>query len=164
MTSWETASSGYDRRKFYTQVTDKKGHWHQYNIKLPTTIGGEISKIVQSGVVEEYTSAQSFIRDAIVHRLEFISRLIADGELNRRITLFTLNAEAMQIKARREEFRQMLMIIKENCQDHSNHGRLEELRTYVSDLLDSAASMPKEFRSDYIAELEGQLKLTQRPY
>jgi len=162
MGSWETQSSGYDQRKFYTQASDKKGHWHQLNIKLPTTVAGEIAKLVQSGAIDEYTSTQAFVRDAIIHRLEYISRYIESEDLRREISLHTIHAEAILKKDKRERFRRMMLDIQENCQYYSNHGKLEELRGYVSGLLDQAVYVPEEHRPEYIGELEQQLKIAQR--
>lgn len=162
VTSWATSTSGYDPRKFYVAASDKKGHSAKYQVPVPTTVAGEISKLVQSGFVEEYGSAQDFIRDAIIHRLQFISELVADGELQRRITLSMLHANALLVKQQREQFKDLMRQVGENCNYYLTAGRVEELREYVSELLDQAEVVPEAHRSEYIGELEGFLKRSRR--
>lgn len=160
MTSWDTATSGYDSRKHYTQASDKRGHAVAIKSNFPTTIAAQISNVVAGGYIEEYRNQNDLIRDAVVHHLQGIAQRFALGELERTISMHVIHSEAMQKREARETFNLMMTEILENCQFFSTRGRTDELRKYAADLLDQAQVIPVEHREEYIGALEGQLKVT----
>lgn len=67
-----TKDSEYDVGKFYTRATNAHDHSSNIQLPLPKELKGHIQTIVNNGVFP-YTSVQAFVRDAIVHRLEWIA-------------------------------------------------------------------------------------------
>lgn len=74
--SWDaTATSsnmGYDPHEFYTSSSDKKGHQQQFRVNVPPSLGSEIAQLVQSQRIPAYRTAQDVIRDALIHRLQWL--------------------------------------------------------------------------------------------
>ena len=56
--SWSTVDDPdfYDRSRFYTHSEDKKGHSFHVRANIPKPLGGELSALVQSGMVPAYRS------------------------------------------------------------------------------------------------------------
>lgn len=159
MTAWTTSNDGYDARSFYTQSSDSKGHHAKIQVKIPTNIAGEISRLVQSGVIPEYDTAQALIRDAIVHRLHAVNEWIKDEGLRRTITMWTIHEDAIHKANQREQFKEMMHSIDEHSQFLINRGNQDAAREYVNDLLSKTDAVPQEFRSEYIGNLEGKMKI-----
>lgn len=63
----------YSPEKFYTHATDAKGHLSQMRVAFPPQIANEISKYVASGKYPDYRTAQDVIRDAVFHRLKWLT-------------------------------------------------------------------------------------------
>lgn len=64
--------SEYDIGKFYTRATNQHDHSSNVQLPLPKELKGHLQTIVNQGMFP-YTSVQAIIRDAIVHRLEWLS-------------------------------------------------------------------------------------------
>lgn len=160
MTSWDTATSGYDAQKHYTQASDKRGHSVPIKSNFPTTIAAQISNVIAGGYIDEYRNQNDLIRDAVVHHLQGIAQRFALGELERTISMHVIHSDAMQKREARETFGLMMTEIIENCHYYSQKGRTDELRQYVADLLDQAQVIPAEHREEFVGQLEGQLKVT----
>jgi Arc/MetJ-type ribon-helix-helix transcriptional regulator len=157
--TWDTASSGYDAGKFYTQASDKRGHSIPVKVYFPTTIVSQISKIIAGKYVEEYGTQSDLIRDLVVHGLEKLGRRIALEELQQTISMHIIYSDAVQKRESREVFSAMMEEIRANCQHYLTNGQTESLRGYLIQLFDQAEGVPREHRSEYLAELETQLKL-----
>ena len=159
MPSWQTSDDGYDARHYYTQSSDSKGHHAKIQVKLPTNIAGEIARLVQSGVIPEYDTAQALVRDAVIHRLHEVNAWIKDEDLSRTITMWTIHNDAIHKASQREQFKEMMNGVDEHCQFLMNRGRNDGVREYVSDLLEKNMAVPIELRTEYIANLEAKLKI-----
>lgn len=64
-----TGKSVYSLEKYYTNGTDSKGHYERIRIRVTPSTDAMVAKIVSE--VPEYSSAEDFIRDAILHRLMY---------------------------------------------------------------------------------------------
>jgi len=157
--NWTTSDDGYDARNFYTQSSDSKGHHAKIQVKVPTNIAGEIARLVQSGVIPEYDTAQALIRDAIIHRLHDVNQWVKDEGLQRTITMWTIHEDAIHKANQRDQFKEMMHAIDEHAQFLINRGNQDAAREYVTDLLDKTDAVPTEFRSEYIGNLEGKMKI-----
>ena len=159
MPSWQTSDDGYDAKHYYTQSSDSKGHHAKVQVKVPTNIAGEIARLVQSGIIPEYDTAQALIRDAVIHRLHMVNEWVKDEGLTRTITMWTIHEDAIHKASQREQFKEMMVGVDEHCQFLLNRGRNADVRDYVSDLLEKNEAVPPELRSEYIANLEAKLKV-----
>jgi hypothetical protein len=159
MPSWQTSDDGYDAKHYYTQSSDAKGHHAKMQIKVPTNIAGEIARLVQSGIIPEYDTAQAMVRDAIIHRLHMVNEWIKDEDLTRTITMWTIHEHAIAKASQREQFKEMMAGVDEHCQFLMNRGLNNDVREYVNDLLEKNTAVPDELRAEYIANLEAKLKV-----
>ena len=157
---WETTTPvGYNPNGFYTQASDKKGHSAKITVKVPVNVAGEIASAVASGRIGEYKTAQDFLRDAVIHRLHSIQPLLDDPDLERKITMWTINNEALRARQQREEYAEMWQAIQEHVTHLTNTRQDKKLRTYLNDLLDKTdIAIPEEFRADYLSELNTRLR------
>lgn len=63
----------YSPNAFYTHATDEKGHSSGYRLSVPPFVAAEISELIASRKVAEYTTPQHFLRDAAFHRLQWVT-------------------------------------------------------------------------------------------
>lgn len=74
----------YSQFKFYTAAVDKHHHSARVTVHLPPNLIAIINQIVQSREIGAYKTDSEFIRDAIYHRIKFISdhhgNLLSDQE------------------------------------------------------------------------------------
>lgn len=68
---WETEGHGYSPNKPYIKSTDGHGNSELVNVKVPPTV-----KAIVAGIVGRngwYRSVPDFFRDAVMHRIHFLS-------------------------------------------------------------------------------------------
>jgi Arc/MetJ-type ribon-helix-helix transcriptional regulator len=75
----------YSIDEFYCEATDGRGHSDNHRVRLKPQISGEIGALVESGRIPEYSTSSAFIRDAIVHRLRWLSENLDDPRLAARL-------------------------------------------------------------------------------
>lgn len=63
----------YSVEKFYTRSRDRSRNHASYRVNIPEELSGEIAAMIASGKIPEYKTAGDFIRDAVVHRLKWVS-------------------------------------------------------------------------------------------
>lgn len=63
----------YSPDKFYTRAVDGKGHGIKVNVRLPPGTHARIRKIIQAGKIPQYDTMEAFARDAINHRLVYVT-------------------------------------------------------------------------------------------
>lgn len=73
---------GYRADRFYNKSTDSNGHGEKITVRVPQGIDSQVHAAVRE--IPEYRSLQDFIRDAIVHRLEYIQKHYELGDGARR--------------------------------------------------------------------------------
>lgn len=61
---------GYRSDRFYTRSVDKDGHGQKLNLRVPQGIDSQMYAAVQD--IPEYRTIHDLIRDAVVHRLEYL--------------------------------------------------------------------------------------------
>jgi hypothetical protein len=72
MPSWTPADSSYDPNKFYTEGSDKSGRGDPTSVRFPPQTASAIAALVQSGKIDAYRTTSEFVRDAVIHRLQYI--------------------------------------------------------------------------------------------
>jgi len=63
----------YSPTTFYTRSQDDKGHSINLRVTIPVNLSGMIGFLVESPAWPEYRTSQDVLRDALVHRLEWVS-------------------------------------------------------------------------------------------
>jgi hypothetical protein len=146
--SWDTdeESSWYDERKFYTYSEDKKGHSIQIRLWIPKNLAGQIGRVVNSGQIPEYRSAQDFYRDSMFHRAHVVSEWLDDGELI---------ADEDEIAQLKKDAEVLIAATRENLEEAWNRGDHEWMETHINQRLEKATSVPELFRAEYVRLLKG---------
>lgn len=88
-------SKGYSEDRFYCKSVNADGHGEKLQTRVPQGIDSQMHAAV--AVVPEYKSLQDLIRDAVVHRLEYIQKRYTMSEAARRV----LELERIQADATR---------------------------------------------------------------
>lgn len=68
----QVGKRGYSEHRFYIRSTDANGHGDHLRVRLPQGIEAQVYGIVRD--VPEYRTIQYLIRDALVHRLEYLQK------------------------------------------------------------------------------------------
>lgn len=160
-------SGSYDVTEFYIRSTDSHGHSENFQSRVPPEVGAEISALVQSGRIPQYKTAQSFIRDAIVHRLWYIAHILDDRDLQRQTAIEIRLARA---EAKRSEIRAMGRTVDEyrslfeearNEQDWDIMERAVEDAESIVDLMrdpykEKIKELTKQARKELMAAVKGK--------
>lgn len=64
--------------RFYTRSVDANGHGEKLNLRVPQGIDSQMYKAVSE--VPEYRTLQDLVRDAVMHRLEYLQKQYDLGE------------------------------------------------------------------------------------
>ncbi len=64
--------SSYREDRFYTRSVNKEGHGEKLSIRVPQGIDSQMYKAVAE--IAEYHTMHDLIRDAVMHRLEYLQR------------------------------------------------------------------------------------------
>lgn len=82
---WGTQADDYSIAEFYCKATDGRGHSDNLRVRVKPEMAGEVAALVSSGRIPDYTTPQDFIRDAMVHRLRWLSENVDDRDLSARL-------------------------------------------------------------------------------
>lgn len=63
----------YSPDRFYTQATDNKGHRSVTRVSFPPYMVAEVEALAASSNYSHYRTAQDVIRDAVFHRLQWLT-------------------------------------------------------------------------------------------
>lgn len=99
--SSSTSSSGYSVDQFYTGSRDRRGfRGSTYKIQVSPEVSGELAALVASKEFPEYRTSHDVIRDALVHRLHWLSEHTAEPRTSvivQRMTADYILQEAVDI-------------------------------------------------------------------
>ncbi len=79
----------YDR--FYTRSVDKNGHGEKMSIRVPQGLDSQMHRVVAE--MAEYHTMHDLIRDAVVHRLEYLKHHTPDPEMAALLAIEALKAD-----------------------------------------------------------------------
>jgi len=155
--AWETDDDpdSYDSTRFYTHSEDRKGHSFHVRTNIPKPLAGELSSLVQSGMVPAYRSIGDVARDAIYHRTKQIAQMIDNGELEQTVDMAMLLSDELQIMDEAEHAQQLIETLRANAQSmFSRDSSPARLKKYLAQRREIASSIPEQYRPDYIAVIE----------
>ena len=89
------SSKGYSEERFYCRSTNLNNHGEKLNLRVPLGIDSQMYAAVAQ--VPDYTTLQDLVRDAVLHRLEYLQKRYSLGEGARR----TLELERMRADSER---------------------------------------------------------------
>lgn len=149
----------YDPNERYTQSTDKKGHSAWIKTRVPTQIAAEIARVVQTGKIPEYNSAQDLVRDAIIHHLNSLSEYLADPNLERIVTLTVLYDQTMKEANDREMFTDYMRALEDQLTHLINKGMKHEVKRVVTQVRESIDAVPPSLQAELTTLLDAKLDL-----
>lgn len=101
--TWETDPfEGYSPERFYTEAADRQGHRAWLRVPVPTHVAGRIAELIASREIPAYRTPQDLIRDALVHRLYYLTKVWPEAKQTNR--LFQLVLAEAEREARRREY------------------------------------------------------------
>jgi len=100
--------TGYRADRFYTRSVNADGHGEKLSVRVPQGIDSQMHAAVAA--VAQYHSLHDLIRDAVVHRLEWIQRSYQLGDGARR--MLELQRIEAEMEARTQESQSMSSAVK----------------------------------------------------
>lgn len=79
----QVEARGYSEERFYTSSSDVRGHSKMLRVWLPQGIDAQVYEAVNG--IPQYRTVQDFMRDAIVHRLEYLQHRYVLSDQGRRL-------------------------------------------------------------------------------
>lgn len=139
-------SDDYSEEFFYCRSTDGHGHSDNYQVRVPPEISAALGWIVQSGKIPEYRKIQAIFRDALIHRLHFISSLMDDPRLEEVVTverqLTKLYNRQQKMKAIKDVIAQTESILREAAEIED----WDSLGDSIQDAEQAAELMPRPYQ------------------
>lgn len=156
----------YDPNRYYTFGSDQKGHSSEIRLQIPKPLRGELQRLIESGVIHEYTTAQHVARDALYHRVKQLTRLIDNEELERAVDLAMLISDEEQIKAKEQEAKDFIAMVSDNLKtlmvqayETNDYARVRE---YLADRAGKAEVVPEAHRPEYETLLKDHKRLVRK--
>lgn len=161
--SWETIDDpdAYSPSRFYTHSEDKKGHSFYVRAPIPKPLAGEINAIIQSGTVPQWRSMGDVVRDAVNHRVKYISKAIDNAELETAVDMAMLLADELRLMDEAEQAQELIEAVRLNAQAMiARDATPARVKKYLAQRREVADMIPEPYRPDYldaISELESRL-------
>lgn len=135
--SWGTEDPNYSVDRFYTRGSDGKGNSEAVRARFAPEVIARLHRVVQQGRIPEYRTVADIIRDAVVHRLQYLDNEYMEDGHKSSLTLAmggfhaAKQRDAMQ-KDAIEDIRTSLSAAKKE----ENWQLYEELKTWAWDTVD----------------------------
>lgn len=79
----QIGTRGYSEDRFYTSSSDVRGHSKMLRVWIPQGIDAQVYGAINE--IPQYRTVQDFMRDAIVHRLEYLQKRYSLTDQGRRL-------------------------------------------------------------------------------
>ena len=146
-------SKGYDEHRFYCRSVNSDGHGEKLNVRVPQGIDSQMHAAVAE--IPEYNHINDLIRDAVLHRLEFLQKRYSLGDGARRM----LELERMQADSHKalEEVRSMISSLEMLDQTLKEHYDASDWQMF-KDELERGDELAQWLREPYKARAAGIIK------
>lgn len=141
-----STETSYDEEIYYTAATDEQGHSAIVRFRVPPSLQGEISKIVQGGKVAAYTTMQDFYRDALFHRLQWIADRLGDVKL---LGVIERERRLVNTESKKNEYEGLSNDVESTtdlCRKLSKAGDWELLKDTIDDVEVTAEGSREPYR------------------
>lgn len=119
--SWETSrdDADYNPDEFYTRATNKHDHSTPVSVRLDPTICGQMDALIASRDIPHYRTRTDIIRDAIYHRLHYVTHdlNVGDDEFRELLTREREQARMEQARAQCADIEKMIDTARANLAD-----------------------------------------------
>lgn len=148
---WGVETPDYSIDQFYCESTDGRGHSDNHRVRMKPQLSGEIGALVASGVIPEYSTPSSFIRDAVVHRLHWLSENLDNPVLRARLAEVVRRAAIEETTSRYirlvDEFEQFITQTREVCERALRFGDHHGVDLYLDDVEEFALNSRDPYQS-----------------
>lgn len=135
----------YDLRNFYTQSTDTKGHLTTLRVNLPPSMLHEMGNFVAARKIPQYRSNADIARDAIFHRLHWITEEYHADEFVQPLTMWAIRQRIEQTQEAEKAAESVLGYVHDHLLDPGTAD-------IIKDTL-SAVDLPVHLRSRFESAL-----------
>lgn len=158
---WKLTSSNpsYDPHEFYVRSTNKHDHSETVSLRIPGDVLAEWSGIVASERYPMYHTKSDFLRDAVVHRLNWIADEYQDEDLLRWVKQEQMLA---RIEALDRETALLTSIVKgwkvrvQAAKDAKDAWAVQQARKMIQEDIDEVR---EPYRGQLVELLDGLNKL-----
>ena len=152
---WEPDRSSYNPDNFYTFSQDTKGHSNAIHVRVPPNIMGAVDELVQSKIFEPLRTTSDFVRDAIHHRLHYLSERnnsTVDSDVNSTLRAARLMQAHIDALDNLREYRKII----ESAADAVNavSDSKSEQKKLVNNLMSEVEDMPAYWKNRYMQEIK----------
>ena len=138
----------YDPARFYTRATNDHNHSKRVGAAVPPEIAGMAQQIVEQKRVPEYQSVGDVIRDALIHRLEWINQnLLQDEKFAGVLTNEEFGGRQNSMKMAMDRRREILDRAEDLFYQYEEHGDMEALADIIDAHEDHAESWPPRWQA-----------------
>lgn len=147
--NWKTTDPSYSEDKFYTSSTDGQGHSSHIRVNVPPNVAGRVEALVQKGMIPAYKTRQDVMRDALIHRLNYIEDNFDVGEdLSRALQVQRAQSEVQAAKEEMNTNRNYVDSLKDSLHQAHREGNLTILHNLVSNATDQIDNLMEPYRSE----------------
>lgn len=150
---WAVDDGAYSIDNFYTKSKDMQGHSTVYHVRLPDYVAGEIGSMIESRKIPDYRTAADLIRDAIVHRLHYLSERTTSTALDGVVNRIAIENKTAQYQEELDAFRELTNEIRDTCQKAFIENDHEHLYDYIDQQAQLVEALREPFRSRIISIL-----------
>ena len=150
---WAVDDGAYSVDNFYTKSKDMQGHSTVYHVRLPDYVAGEIGSMIESRRIPDYRTAADLIRDAITHRLHYLSQRATLPALEGLVNRIAIENKTAQYQEELDAFRELTNEIRDTCQKGFMEGDHDHLYDYIDQQGQLVESLREPFRSRIITVL-----------
>lgn len=155
-------NSRYDYNEIYSGSSkDERGSSSNLRCKIPDSWAAQISRLAYDSEWPEYDTPQGFIRDAIYHRLHWVSQQRESGRemiatnIAQLMTTHQMQEDLLLDSKMRGGFQEMKKTIEARFTEMLADGDIAALRSFIVDF-ESRIDM---FREPYQSQLKRELKI-----
>lgn len=149
---FELSEGDYDEKNIYTRATDDSGHKETFHTPVPPLLFAQVNQLAND--IPWYRSPQDLVRDAIVHRVRWLTENQDDPELRRLFIPILMDANIAYEEEKQAANEAAVERLKKALQT-SVVKQDESLREKV---LEWAEGQVDEFREPYRSEIRKTIK------
>lgn len=105
---WTLTSGSYDPATFYVRAGDGNGHASLIHVKVSPALLGQMQHLVQSRAIPQYRTYADLVRDAVIHRLRYLSDLYPDTMDLHALEIEQKQAELDRLKIERDAWKKLI--------------------------------------------------------
>lgn len=144
----------YRRDAFYTYSKNDHDHSSNVQVTMRPQLNNLLGRIVQMGLIPEYTSKQAIIRDAIHHRLAEIAENYADFEMSDMLAVERMDTQAQMRREHRRTVKQVLVNAQADLDELVQDGDWDDLALELDKLEMHAGDLPEKPQQKFVAMID----------